>query len=84
MEEDLVALMERAGFANVQVSTVRLKRMSVSNWLTNSGLPQATQDRIFDMHMNASDYFKRVYDLIEADGDCFIDMKMAIVIGVKL
>jgi len=83
MEEDLVALMERAGFKNIQVSIVWLRRTSVRNWLTNSALPQSIQDEIFNLHANAKDYFKRVYNMAEVDGDCFIDMKMAILTGEK-
>ncbi|UCG93694.1 MAG: hypothetical protein JSW13_04350, partial [Candidatus Aerophobus sp.] len=83
MEEDLVALMERAGFKNIQVSIIWLRRTSVRNWLTNSALPQSIQDEIFNLHVNAKDYFKRVYNMAEVNGDCFIDMKMAILTGEK-
>ena len=83
MEADLIALMERAGFNNIQVNIVWLRRMSVRNWLTNSGLPQSIQDEIFELHVNAKDYFKRAYNMVEADRDCLIDMKMAILIGMK-
>jgi ubiquinone/menaquinone biosynthesis C-methylase UbiE len=83
MEEDLFALMEVAGFKNIQTEIFRLRRMSVKNWLINSGLPQANQDKIFNLHINAGDYFKEAYNMIEVDGDCFIDMKMAILTGEK-
>jgi len=84
VEDDLVALMERAGFKNIQMKIVWLQRMSVRNWLTNSGLPQAIQDKIYDLHVNAKDYFRRAYHMVEADGDCFIDMKMPILTGEKV
>jgi len=83
MEEDLVVLMERAGFKNIQVSIVWLRKTSVRNWLTNSALPQSIQDEIFNLHVNAKDYFKRVYNMAEVNGDCLIDMKMAILVGRK-
>lgn len=83
MEEDLVALMERAGFKNIQSDIIWLRRMSIRNWLVNSGLPQSTQDRIFDLHVNAGDYFKKAYDMVEVDGDCLIDMKMVILTGER-
>ena len=83
MKEDLILLMEKAGFKNIQVDIVWLKEMSIRNWLVNSGLPKSIQERIFDLHVNAGDYFKRAYRMKEADGDCLIDMKMAILVGEK-
>jgi len=83
MEEDLVALMARAGFENIRVSILWLRKMSVRNWLANSGVPPSTQNRIFELHVNAQDYFKKAYGMVEADGDCLIDMKMAILVGQK-
>lgn len=83
MEDDLIALMERAGFKNIEVNIVWLRKMSIKNWLTNSGLPQPIQDEIFELHVNAKDYFKKAYNMAEAEGDCFIDMKMAILTGMK-
>ena len=83
MEKDLIALMEKAGFKNIQISISWLRQMSIKNWLINSGLPQSTQDKIFKLHVNAADYFKEVYNLMENGGDCLIDMKMVILVGEK-
>ena len=83
MEEDLIALVERAGFKNIQSKILWLRKMSVRNWLVNSGLPQPIQGRIFDLHANAGDYFKKVYNMVEIEGDCLIDMKMVILTGEK-
>jgi ubiquinone/menaquinone biosynthesis C-methylase UbiE len=83
MEEDLVALMEKAGFKSIKTNIVWLRRMSIRNWLGNSGLPPPIQDRIFELHVDAKDYFKRAYNMVEAEGDCLIDMKMVILRGEK-
>lgn len=83
MEEDLIALMQNAGFKNIKVDILWLRKMSVNNWLANSGMPDSTKDRIFGLHVGAGDYFKKAYNMVEADGDCFIDMKMAILVGEK-
>ena len=83
MEEDLIALMESAGFKEIQISFLWLRQMSIKNWLINSGLPQSTQTKIFKLHVNAADYFKKAYNLVENGGDCLIDMKMAILVGEK-
>ena len=80
---DLIVLMERAGFKNIQDDILWLRKMSVRNWLVNSGLPQSIQGRIFDLHVNAGDYFKKVYNMVEIEGDCLIDMKMVILTGEK-
>lgn len=84
MEEDLYALMDRAGFKNIKTVTVILPKMSVSNWLANSGLPQPVQNKIYKLHINAGDYFKRAYNMEESDNDCWIDMKMAILTGERV
>ena len=83
MENDLVRLMEVSGFRNIESRILWLSKMSVRNWLENSGLPQPTQDKIYRLHKNAEDYFKRAYNMTETEGDCLIDMKMVILTGEK-
>ena len=83
MDEDLITIMEGAGFRDIQMSVLWLRQMSIKNWLINSGLPQSTQDEIFELHVNSGDYFKKAYNLVETGGDCLIDMKMAILVGEK-
>lgn len=83
MEDDLLSLMQKAGFRDVQMEILWLKRMSVRNWLNKSGLPKSTQEKIYRMHTHASDGFKSAYNMYIADGDCLIDMKMAILVGHK-
>lgn len=84
MPKNLVALMERAGFINIEEVIVWLRGMSVRNWLVNSGLPQSVQDRIYGLHVNAADYFQKAYNMVEIEGDCLIDMKMVILKGEKV
>jgi len=83
MEEDLIALMRGAGFKNIQTELLWLRKMSVGNWLVNSGLPGSIQNRILKLHVHAGDYFKKAYNMIEVDRDCLIDMKMVILTGEK-
>ena len=82
-EEDLVNLMKRGSFKNIKLKTIRLQKMRVRNWLTNSGLPKIIQEKIYMLHKNADDYFKEDYNMVETDTDCLIDMKMAILTGRK-
>ena len=83
MPEDLTALYENAGFKNIQSFTYIMKKMSVSNWLEKSGLPQEIQDKIFEMHICAPDYFKKAYKMKIVRGDCLIDIKYTILVGEK-
>lgn len=82
-EEVLYKLMEKAGFKDIKSETLYLRKMSVRNWLVNSGLPKYIQEQIYQLHKNAGNYFKKDYNMIEAGNDCLIDMKMLILISKK-
>lgn len=82
-EEDLRDLMVNAGFADIKTKIVRLKKMSVRNWLENSGLPRSSQEKIYTLHANAKNHFKNDYKMKITKNDCFIDMKMVILVGIK-
>ena len=82
-EEDLERLMKKGGFNEIKRRIVYLKKMSIRNWLNKSGLPKLTQKKIYSLHKDAPDYFKRDYNMIESDSDCLIDMKMVIFTGRK-
>ncbi len=83
MEEDIQSLMEEAGFKDVKTEIMWLRQMSVRNWLNSSGLPADTKEIIYGMHVNASKDFKDCYNLKVVGNDCLIDMRQAIVAGVK-
>ena len=82
-EDDLIALMKGAGFENISLKTIVLPQMSVRNWLDNSGLSQSIKDQIFKLHVESKDYFKKAYSMTITDDDCFINMKMVVVVGEK-
>ncbi len=82
-EEDLLNLMKKSGFEDIKIKATNLKGMSVRNWLINSGLPNTTREKIYQLHKNAPDYFKEDYDLVDTENDCLIDMKMLILTGKK-
>lgn len=83
MPEDIEAMMRNGGFKNVKTRIIWLKKMSIKSWLINSSLPSAIQRKIFMLHKNLPEYVKKAYKMIETDDDCFIDMKMAILVGKK-
>lgn len=83
MEEDLLDLMKKGGFIDIEFKIIYLRKMSIRNWLVNSGLPKTIQERIYLLHKNAADYFKEDYNMVETSSDCLIDMNMAILVGRK-
>lgn len=82
-EEKLVNLMMKSRFRNIKVSQHITKNFSVNNWLENSGLTKKKQDKIFDLHIKASDIFKKAYNMRIIKNDCFIDIKNLILVGEK-
>lgn len=83
LEEDLTRLMKKAGFVNIKVIPFIMNNFSVKNWLRNSGLSDARQKKIYEMHINGSDVFKKAYNLRIVGGDCLITTKSLIIVGGK-
>ena len=83
MEEDIVAILADANFHKITTTTFFMEDISVNNWLENSGLPKKITNIILKMHTEASPYFKKTYNLKQEEDEVFIDMKHAIVSGVK-
>jgi hypothetical protein len=82
-EEDLVSLMKNSGFKNIKVIVHMMRNFSVKDWLENSGLPKNKQNKIFAMHVNGSEIFKKAYNMKMNQGDCLIDVKNLILVGEK-
>lgn len=80
---DLRELLEEAGFVKIQEEEWIIPQVSVRNWLENSGLPCTTQDKIFDLHLNASPTFKKLYNLRLTESDILIDMTFLFIKGTK-
>jgi len=82
-EEDLVSLMKNSGFKNIRIFVHIMKNFSVCDWLNNSGLPKDKQNKIYKMHVNGSEIFKKAYNMKNVNGDCLIDTKNLILVGEK-
>ena len=82
-ENDLVILLEEAEFVNLKVVRFITKRFSVKNWLDNNALSSKIKDKLFEMHVTASDAFRKAYNMSIINGDCLIDIKNIIVMGEK-
>ena len=84
LEEELVDMMKRSRFENIEVIPHIMKNFSVKDWLEKAGgLPKEKQDKIFEMHVTASDIFKKAYNMKIVNGDCLIDIKNLILVGEK-
>lgn len=83
MGPELEEMMRRTGFRRVRTHEVHLRRMSVRNWLRNSGLSEPVQERIYRMHADGSETFKRAYRLVHHGSDVLIDFRQLILVGTK-
>ena len=83
LEKDLEVMMKKSGFKNIRTKTFILENMSIKNWLGKSGLPKEIQNQIFNLHINSTGHFKRVYNLKRTKYDCLVNFKMAILVGEK-
>jgi len=83
MDEDLLCLMSNAGFVNIRKIIYRMPRVSVKNWLDNSGLNETNKATILKMHRELDERGKRDYNMTLTKDDCLIDMKFVILVGQK-
>jgi len=83
MEEELINIMRRSGFKDINISQYIMKNFSVNDWLENSGLTKRRQNKIFKMHTRGSDMFKKAYNMKITKDDCLIDVKNLILVGEK-
>ena len=52
--EMLQYFLEKNGFVNIKTHIYIIERFSINNWLRNSGLTKARQEKIYKMHINAN------------------------------
>lgn len=83
LPEDMELLLTGAGFQKLTTDVFWLKRMSVRNWLESSDLDKDRKELIYQLHCTAPEFVKQDYQMTEKDGDCLIDMRVAIVVGKK-
>jgi ubiquinone/menaquinone biosynthesis C-methylase UbiE len=79
--EDLEELL--SSFKNVETSLFVQKRMSLTNWLDNSGVPEINKPLIWKMHECLSDKGKELYNMVITPDDIFMDWTTCIAVGVK-
>lgn len=82
-ESCLINLLYNAGFQNITLKPYFLQKVSLMNWLNNSGLDDETIQKIIDLHVNSSSHFKKVYHFEPSGDDYLMDWKFAVVTGEK-
>jgi len=82
-ESELINMLHKAGFSQIHLKPHFMKKVSINNWLGNSGLDKETCDKIKELHINADEYFKKAYNMVEKDGDLFMDWKFIVLSGTK-
>lgn len=80
---NLIDLMSESGFKDITTYPYTIKRFSVKNWLVNNNLSQEIQDKLFQLHTEASDAFKQACNMVITEDDCLIDSNHLILVGKK-
>ena len=82
--ETLEDLLSRAGFSDVWTKIHISPQVSIRNWLENSGVPPSRQRQIMQIHLDMPPIVREAYRVTFSDeGDVLLDMKFAIVVGIK-
>lgn len=74
---------EKNGFKNVKSRIHVMEKFSINNWLSNSGLPKDTQQKIYEIHVNADPKIKEVYNMEIINEECFVRTINTIITGEK-
>jgi len=82
-EEDLLSLINKSKF-NLVNSKRYIIQIEVEEWLKNSNLAMKVQQRIYNLHINASERFKKEFNMkIEGNKKCFIDTPVLLIEATK-
>lgn len=72
---------KKNGFIKVKKHIHITNNFSIRNWLENSGLSIKVVNKIMDIHINAPEKIKNVYNMTITKNDCFVDTKNIIIAG---
>jgi hypothetical protein len=79
----LVYYFVKNGFQDVKVYKYKMKHFNINNWLVNSGLDNAKQKLVLNIHFNASRKVKSAYNMKIENGVCLVDTDNLIIVGKK-
>jgi len=80
---DIAVYLKKNGFSDVKKLIYVMENFSVKNWLENSNIGRRNQKKIMDMHLNAPQKIKDVYNMRIVKNDCLIRTKNIITTGKK-
>ncbi len=75
--------LEKNGFKNIKSKIHVMEKFSINDWLLNSGLPENTQKKIYEIHVNSNSKIKEVYNMKIINGECFVRTINTIITGQK-
>jgi len=81
--DDLVNLLVRQDFKNINSRTIIMKNMSLNNWLDNSGLPFRNTDIIRKMHYECDVSVQKAYNMKIKKDNILMEWKFSVVSGEK-
>ena len=81
--EQLVSYLKKNGFKNVTSHIHYMENFSIRNWVENSGLKESIQKEIINLHREAPEKIKEVYNMRIGEDDCIIRSKNVIIVGEK-
>ena len=80
--QQLIDYFSKAGFKDIRTLEIR-RKMSIKNWLANSGLPNEVQEEIYNLHLNAPESVKNFYNMNINNGDIIIESPTLLIKGKK-
>jgi ubiquinone/menaquinone biosynthesis C-methylase UbiE len=83
LESGLINHFYKAGYVNISLKPYFMLRVSLNDWLTNSGLPLDVQKQIYDLHLNGSPAFQDLYNIERKGDDLLMDWKFVVLTGEK-
>lgn len=81
--DDLIQLLEKAEFEDIDFVIHKMEDVSIKNWLANSGLSKEKQEELYKIRLDSAKYAQRAENMRIVDGDILTDWYFAIVSGVK-
>lgn len=81
--DDLIELLEKARFEDIDFVIHKMENVSIKNWLNNSGLPKEKQIELYKMRLDSPYHAQKAENMKIANGDILTDWHFAIVSGVK-
>ncbi len=83
-QEMLVHYLAKNGFRNVKTHSYYMEKFSIANWLENSGLSENIRAEIMNMHRNAPEKIKRVYNMRLSGNECTITTRNVIIVAERI